>query len=92
MPMQIELWPVYNLAIVLVSFTILHLTTEIPFKMLALYSLRYGTLKRVTRMPRVLYAGCAKNLMYLKHFIYHCGIYHLSLDKLYQLFRGSTGS
>ena len=45
MRMKIEVWAVSNLTFVLLSFTILNLTTEVPFKMLALYSLRYGTLK-----------------------------------------------
>ena len=45
MRMQIEVWAVSNLTFVLLSFTILNLTTEVPFKVLALYSLRYKTLK-----------------------------------------------
>jgi hypothetical protein len=45
MRMQIDVCAVSNLTFVLLSFTILNLTTEVPFKMLALYSLRYGTLK-----------------------------------------------
>ena len=45
MRIQIEVWAVSNLTFVLLSFTILNLATEVPFKMLALYSLRYGTLK-----------------------------------------------
>jgi hypothetical protein len=46
MRMQIEVWAVSNLTFVVLSFTILNLVTEIPFKVLALCSLRYGTLKR----------------------------------------------
>ena len=45
MRMQIDVWAVSNLTFVLLSFTILNLTTKVPFKVLALYSLRYGTLK-----------------------------------------------
>ena len=45
MRMQIEVWAVSNLTFVLLSFTILNLTIEVPLKVLALYSLRYGTLK-----------------------------------------------
>ena len=46
MRMEIEVWAVSNLTFVLLCFTILNLTIEVPFKVLALYSLRYGTLKR----------------------------------------------
>ena len=63
--MQIEVWAVSNLTVVLLSFIILNLTTEVQLKVLALYSLGYGTLKNVMTPPRVLYAGCAK--MFLKH-------------------------
>ena len=45
MRMQIEVWAVSNLTFILLTFTILNLTTEVPFKVLALYSLRYGTLR-----------------------------------------------
>ena len=45
MRMQIEVRAVSNLTFVLLSFTILNLTIEVPFKVSALYSLRYGTLK-----------------------------------------------
>ena len=65
--MQIEVRAVSNLTVVLLSFTILNLTTEVQLKVLALYSLRYGTLKRVMATRRVLYAGCAK--MFLKHYM-----------------------
>ena len=47
MPRQIEVWTVYNLTFELLSFKQLHSTTEVPFIVLAIYSLRYGTLKRV---------------------------------------------
>ena len=47
MPRQIEVWAVSNLTFVLLSFTLLHSTTEISFTVLAIYSLRSGTLKRV---------------------------------------------
>jgi len=47
MPRQIEVWAVSNLTFVLQSFTLLHSTTEISFIVLAIYSLRSGTLKRV---------------------------------------------
>ena len=47
MRMQIEVWAVSNLTFVLLRFTILNSTTKVPFKVLALYTLRYGTLKRV---------------------------------------------
>ena len=45
MRMQIEVWAVSNLKFVLLSFTILNLTIEVPFIVLVLYSLPYGTLK-----------------------------------------------
>ena len=47
MPMQIDVWTVSNLTFVLLSFKLLHSTTEVPFIVLAIYSLRSGTLKRV---------------------------------------------
>ena len=47
MPRQIEVWTVSNLTFVLLSFKLLHSTTEVPFIVLAIYSLRSGTLKRV---------------------------------------------
>ena len=47
MPRQIYVWTVYNLTFVLLSFKLLHSTTEVPFIVLAIYSLRSGTLKRV---------------------------------------------
>ena len=65
--MQIEVWAVSNLTVVLLSFTILNLTTEVQLKVFALYSLRYGTLKREMATPRVLCAGCAK--MFLKFYM-----------------------
>ena len=47
MPSQIKIWAVSNLTFVLLSFTLLHSTTEVPFIAVALYSLRPGTLKHV---------------------------------------------
>ena len=47
MPRQIDVWTVYNLTFVLLIFKLLHSTTEVPFIVLAIYSLRSGTLKRV---------------------------------------------
>ena len=47
MPRQIDVWTVSNLTFVLLSFKLLHSTTAIPFIVLAIYSLRSGTLKRV---------------------------------------------
>ena len=47
MPRQIDVWTVSNLAFVLLSFKLLHSTTEVPFIVLAVYSLRSGTVKRV---------------------------------------------
>ena len=47
MPRQIDVWIVSNLTFVLLSFKLLHSTTEVPFIVLAIYSLRSGTLKRV---------------------------------------------
>ena len=48
MPRQIGVWTVSNLTFVLLSFKLLHSTTDVPFIVLAIYSLRSGTLKRVT--------------------------------------------
>ena len=47
MPRQIDVWTVSNLTFVLLSFKLLHSTTEVPFIVFAIYSLRSGTLKRV---------------------------------------------
>ena len=47
MPRQIDVWEVSNLTFVLLSYTLLHSTTTVPFIVLAIYSLRSGTLKRV---------------------------------------------
>ena len=47
MPRHIEVWTVSNLTFLLLSFKLLHSTTEVPFIMLAIYFLRSGTLKRV---------------------------------------------
>ena len=44
-PRQVEIWAVSNLKFVLLSYTQLHSTTEVPFIVLAIYSLRSGTLK-----------------------------------------------
>ena len=44
---KIEVWPVSNLTFVLLSFKLVNSTTEVPFIVLAIYSLRSGTLKRV---------------------------------------------
>ena len=44
MPREIEVWTVYNLTFVLLSFKLLHSTTEFPFIVLAICSLRSGTL------------------------------------------------
>jgi len=60
MPRQIEVWAVSNLTFVLLSFTLLHSTTEISFTVLAIYSLQSGTIKRfngdatraVCRLPK----------------------------------------
>ena len=51
MPRQIDVWTVSNLTFVLLSFKLLHSTTEVPFIVLAIYSLRSGTLKRVNGDP-----------------------------------------
>ena len=64
MSRQIEVWAVSNLTFVLLSFTLLHSTTEVPFIVLAIYSLQSGTLKRVSGDATRVCAGCAK--MYLK--------------------------
>ena len=47
MPRQIDVWAVSNKTFVLLSNTLLHSTTEFPFIVLAFYSLRSETLKRV---------------------------------------------
>jgi len=47
MPRQIDVWAVTNVTFVLLSYTRLHSTTEVPFIVLAIYSLRSGTLKHV---------------------------------------------
>ena len=65
MSRQIEVWVVSNLTFALLSFTLLHSTTEVPFIVLAIYSLQSGTLKRVSGDATRVCAGCAK--MYLKH-------------------------
>ena len=67
MSRQIEVWAVSNLTFVLLSFKLLHSTTELPFGVLAIYSLRSGTLKRVSGDATRVCAGCAK--MYLKHYM-----------------------
>ena len=64
MSRQIEVWAVSNLTFVLLSFTLLHSTTEVPFIVLAIYSLQSGTLKRVSGDATRVCAGCAE--MYLK--------------------------
>ena len=46
-PLQIEVWGVSNLTFVVLNFAILHLTTELPFIVLALYFRRSETIKRV---------------------------------------------
>ena len=46
MHMQIDVWPVSNLTVILLSYAILNLTREVQMKVLAFYSLRYGTIKR----------------------------------------------
>ena len=47
MPRQIDIWAVSNLTFVLLSYTLLHSTTEVPFVVFAIYYLRSGTLKCV---------------------------------------------
>jgi len=47
MPRPIDVWALSNLTFVLLSYTLLHSTTEVPFIILAIYSLRSATLKRV---------------------------------------------
>ena len=48
MPMQIEVWAVSNLTFVLLSFAIIYtLNARSSVQMLAFYSCRYVTLKRV---------------------------------------------
>ena len=46
-PLQIEVWAVFNLSFVLLSFAIIHSTTVVPFIVLVLYFRRCDTLKRV---------------------------------------------
>ena len=46
MPREIDVWTVSNFTFVLLSFKLLHSTTEVPFTVLAIYSQRSGTLKR----------------------------------------------
>ena len=46
MHMQIHVWAVSNLTVILLSYAILNLTREVQLKVLAFYSLRYGTIKR----------------------------------------------
>ena len=46
-PLQIEVWAVSNLTFILLSFAILHSTTEVPFIVLVLYFRRSDTVKRV---------------------------------------------
>ena len=65
MSRQIEVWAVSNLTFLLLSFTLLHSTTEVPFIVLANYSLESGTLKRFSGDATRVCACCAK--MYLKH-------------------------
>ena len=64
---QIEVWAVYNLTFELLSFKLLHSTTEVPSIVLAIYSLRSGTVKRVSGDATRVCAGCAK--MYMKHYM-----------------------
>ena len=47
MPRQRYVWTVSNLTFVLLSFKLRHSTTEVPFIVLAIYSLRSGTQKRI---------------------------------------------
>jgi len=47
MSRPIQVWAVSNITLVLLSYTLLHSTTEVPFIELAIYSLRAGILKRV---------------------------------------------
>jgi len=47
MSRPIEVWAVSNITLVLLSYTLLHSTTEVPLIVLAIYSLRAGILKRV---------------------------------------------
>ena len=67
MSRQIEVWAVSNLTFVLLSFILLHSTTEVPIIVMAIYSLQCGTLKRVCGDATSVCAGCAK--MYLKHYV-----------------------
>ena len=66
MPMQIEVWAIYNLTFVLMTFAkIYSLNDRSSVYMLALYSRRSVTQKRVNATPRVLYAVYEN--VYLKH-------------------------
>ena len=65
MSRQIDIWAVSNLTFVLLSFTLLHSTTEVPFIVIAINSLQSGSLNRVSGDATRVCAGCAK--MYLKH-------------------------
>ena len=67
MSRQIEVLAVSNLTFVLLSFKLLHSTTEVPIIVMAIYSLQSVTLKRVTGDATRVCAGCAK--MYLKHYM-----------------------
>ena len=70
---QIEVWAVSNVTFILLSFTILNSTTEFQFKVLALYSLRYGTLQRVYGVATS--AVCRLRKDYLKHYMLFKTIY-----------------
>ena len=67
MSRHIEIWAVSNLTFVLLSITLLHSTTEVPFIVMAIYSLQSETLKRVSGDATRVCSGCAK--MYLKHYM-----------------------
>ena len=45
-PRPIEVWALSNLTFLLLSYTLLHSTTEVPFTVFAIYSLRAAILKR----------------------------------------------
>ena len=90
MSRQIEVWAVYNLTFVLLSFTLLHSTTEVPFIVLALYSLRSGTLKRVNGdatcavckvVPQALYA--IPNALYYRKSLYATQHNETKAEKIY---------
>ena len=70
--MQIEVWAVYNLTFVLLSFATLHSTTEVPFKVLALYFRRSGTLKRVTGDATSAVCSLRKYVYEALHAIQNC--------------------